>query len=304
MFEIPKRLKSELNSKLAELNIKPFVKDYDLEIITKKICNHSPYIFDENSEDYESLYPYRYILDLIKDINTFKENLDVQYYHLNTDVAESVVEYTTTLSQQIRKNIFKSSEVTKEVIEILTFSENSYIVGGFVRDAFKNPKDIDFVTDIPISNLKELFTKENFTVKNVGEHYLVLMVSKNGENFEISNFRKDKDNSKGEIGTIQEDAQRRDFTINALYCNLISKNVIDPNRTGLNDLQNEILKFIGNPQHRIEEDYNRVFRFYRFVSKGFKPNKNCLSDIRRNFEKALKETSSERIRNEIERIVL
>jgi len=204
-------------------------------------------------------------------------------------------------------------DTTCEVIEILEhLSSESCMVGGSVRDIilYKKPKDFDFVTDVEYNILKDEFSQRGFRIKEVGKQFLVLLVSKNGMDYEIANFRKDgtyKDGRRPEsvqIGTIFDDAQRRDLTINALYFNLRNRKILDPNLQGLFDIEQKILRFIGKPEDRIEEDKLRVFRFYRFIQKtGFIPEKNSLRVVRSNFEKAVKETSSERIKSEVERMI-
>lgn len=153
------------------------------------------------------------------------------------------------------------------------------------------------------------FEKAGFQVKECGEAFLVLNISKDGEQFEIANYRKegiyldDRRPSKVEIGTIEDDAQRRDFTINALYENPLTREIKDPTGQGLYDLMNREIRFIGNPKERIQEDYLRVFRFYRFITKGFTPEKNSLKACRNYFNEAYTSTTPERVRLEIEKMV-
>jgi tRNA nucleotidyltransferase/poly(A) polymerase len=202
------------------------------------------------------------------------------------------------------------------LLEIMTIirnkSTNTYLVGGCVRDSLlgKKPKDFDIVTDASIEDLKEDLIASGWELKGVGEHFLVNVVSKNGNMFEIANFRKEAGFSDGrrpdkvEIGTLEEDAARRDFTINSIYYDPFSGQYIDPNG-GIKDLRANMLAFIGKPKDRIREDYLRVFRFYRFLAKlGFKGHPKSLSACREMFNEAYKNTTPERVRMEIERIVL
>lgn len=194
-------------------------------------------------------------------------------------------------------------------------SVNTYLVGGCVRDMLlnKTPKDYDIVTDASIEDLMGDLIGSGWVVKLVGDNFLVNAVSKNGHQFEIANFRKERGFSDGrrpdhvEIGTLEEDAARRDFTINSIYYdpfNGSNGSFIDPNN-GMKDIQSKTLKFIGKPKDRIKEDYLRVFRFYRFLAKlGFEGEKKSLSACREMFNEAYKNTTPERVRMEIERIVL
>ena len=190
-------------------------------------------------------------------------------------------------------------------------SDNAYLVGGCVRDYLcqKTPKDFDIVTDIPMDTIEDIFTKNGWTVDAVGKQFLVMFVSKNGEQYEISNFRKDGLYSDGRrpdvvsIGTLEEDAARRDFTINSIYYDPIDDVFVDPNN-GRMDVESRTLRFIGRPKDRIREDYLRIFRFFRFLTKGFKPDKKSLKACRELFNEAYLHTTPERVRMEIERMVL
>lgn len=189
-------------------------------------------------------------------------------------------------------------------------SSNNFIVGGAVRDLIlgKIPNDWDIVTDIPINMLIQLFTEGGFSVSLTGVSHLVLNVSLNHYNIEISNFRRDKKcdgrHAEVEIGSIEDDAKRRDFTVNALYLNTLSNEIIDPNHQGLKDIEDRVIRFIGNPKDRIREDYIRVFRFYRFTSKGFKADSKSLKAVREMFNEAYLHSTPERVRLEVEKMTL
>lgn len=190
-------------------------------------------------------------------------------------------------------------------------SSKVYLVGGCVRDWLtgKEPKDFDIVTDIHMDDIEQIFTENGWTVDAVGKQFLVMFVSKNDQQYEISNFRKDGVYVDGrrpdsvKIGTLEEDAARRDFTVNSIYYDPIDNTIIDPNN-GRADIDNKVLKFIGKPKDRIREDYLRVFRFFRFLSKGFTPDKNSLRACRELFNEAYLKTTPERVRVEIERMSL
>lgn len=189
-------------------------------------------------------------------------------------------------------------------------SPNVYLVGGCVRDDLigVQPKDFDIVTDVPMDTIEPLFSQNGWEVDSVGKQFLVMFVSKNGEQFEISNFRKDIGFSDGRrldevvIGDLESDAARRDFTVNSIYYNPISGTYVDPNN-GRKDVEERVLKFIGKPKDRIKEDYLRIFRFYRFLSKGFTPDKRSLKACRELFNEAYLQTTPERVRMEVERMV-
>jgi len=190
-------------------------------------------------------------------------------------------------------------------------SKENYLVGGCVRDSFLGveSKDHDIVTDVPYGIVRDCLGGHGWNVKECGEQFLVLHVSKEGEQYEIANFRKDgvyldgRRPTEVQIGTIEDDAVRRDFTINALYENPRTGQILDPTGKGLCDIRSRTLRFIGNPKDRIKEDYLRVFRFYRFLkTKGLNADPKSLKACREHFNEAYLKTTPERARMEIERM--
>jgi tRNA nucleotidyltransferase/poly(A) polymerase len=195
---------------------------------------------------------------------------------------------------------------------LTTYSKESYLVGGCVRDSLLGikPKDFDFVTDIPYDKLDDIFTEAGWAVSRTGENFLVLNIAKDGVQFEIANFRCDDIDSDGrrpnsvKIGNIYEDSLRRDFYINSLYMRLSDGEIVDPTGKGLEDIKTKTIRFVGRAEDRIKNDYLRVFRFYRFIKKGFTPAKKDLKKVREMFAEAYNNTTPERVREEIEKMVL
>lgn len=204
---------------------------------------------------------------------------------------------------------------SKELLEIFLhlkeLTTESYLVGGCVRDFLlsKTPHDFDIVTDASIEDMSEIFANAGWEVIEAGKKFLVLNISKNGQHFEIANFRKDgvyldgRRPEKVEIGNIFEDAKRRDFSVNALYMDPFTGTILDPLSEGIKDIKTRTLKFIGKPVERIQEDHLRVFRFYRFLTKGFVADKKSLKACRTHFNTAHKESDPDRVRIEIEKMV-
>lgn len=200
------------------------------------------------------------------------------------------------------------------LLQLLMFireaSEKTYLVGGCVRDMLlgKTPKDYDIVTTANMEYVRQHLSMNGWKVDTVGDHFMVYAVSKDGQQFEVANFRKDvgSDGRRPEsvlIGTLEEDAARRDFTVNSIYYDPFSGSFIDPNN-GRKDIQDRVLRFIGRPHDRIKEDYLRVFRFYRFLAKlGFEGHPKSLRACREMFNEAYSKTTPERVRMEIERMV-
>lgn len=192
------------------------------------------------------------------------------------------------------------------------FGSKTYLVGGCVRDMLlgKTPKDFDIVTSANIPVMHEgKDTFDGWKVDYVGQHFGVYIFSKNGRQFDVANFRKDlggdgRHSVAQFLGaTLEDDAARRDFTINSIYYDPFTGEFIDPNK-GMDDIKSKTLKFIGKPHERIKEDYLRVFRFYRFLAKlGFDGHPKSLKACREMFNEAYKNTTPERVRMEIERMI-
>ncbi|MDA9683978.1 CCA tRNA nucleotidyltransferase [Candidatus Pelagibacter bacterium] len=142
-------------------------------------------------------------------------------------------------------------------------------VGGCVRKHLSNEKidDIDIATILTTDQVKEKFKDTNLKVIDTGiKHGTVTIVSKNHK-VELTTLRKDikTDGRHADVeytDSWQQDSERRDFTINAIYMDINGK-LYDP-QMGTVDLKNKNIKFIGDPQKRIEEDYLRIVRFIRF----------------------------------------
>ena len=215
------------------------------------------------------------------------------------------------LNNKIHHKVAKLSSNAIEVLYVLTeLSDETYIVGGAVRDMLIDtiPKDVDFVTDTDMDIIIEKFKSLGYNVKEAGKAFKVIIVAKGNEQFEIANFRKDGVYLDGrrpesvEIGTIEEDAFRRDFTVNSLFWNH-KHGLVDPTFQGIDDVISRTLRYIGKPEDRIQEDFLRVWRFYRFIQKGFTPAPKDLKSTRRLFNEVYKNIEPERVRLEIEKIV-
>jgi len=142
-------------------------------------------------------------------------------------------------------------------------------VGGCIRNAVMGVAvtDIDLSTDATPDQMWRIAQTHGIRVVDTGADHGTLTFLLGGKSYEITTFRKDitTDGRHAEVvfGTsLEDDAARRDFTMNALYAEA-SGQVIDP-LEGLADAQTGRLRFIGEPQARIVEDYLRILRFFRF----------------------------------------
>jgi tRNA nucleotidyltransferase (CCA-adding enzyme) len=195
------------------------------------------------------------------------------------------------------------------ILDILNKNGDGYIVGGSVRDMLLgiDPKDYDFTTNIAYSTLKELF--KNYSPKEIGKHFGILMIKINNRHYEIAKYRKDIGILNGRhpesvkfVDEIAEDLKRRDFTINAMAYN--PKNGFIDLYNGYDDIQNKLIRFVGEPNLRIKEDALRILRAVRFSSVlGFDLEPETKKAIFQN-RMQLKKISKERIKEEFCKIIL
>ena len=187
-------------------------------------------------------------------------------------------------------------------------SKAAMFVGGCVRKHLLNEEidDIDIATSLTTDQIKKRFEGTKFNVIDSGiAHGTVTLVSKELK-LELTTLRKDikTDGRHAEIEYTddwKEDSERRDFTINAIYLDINGK-IFDP-QLGTIDLKNHNVKFIGDPQKRIEEDYLRIIRFIRFsleYESTIEPT--TIEAINLNLD-GIKKISKERILSELLKIL-
>lgn len=186
-----------------------------------------------------------------------------------------------------------------------------YAVGGCVRDAVAGVPchDVDIATNALPITVMSLFESKNIRVVPTGIDHGTVTVVMGAESYEITTYRKDVDTD-GRRATVQyattimEDAKRRDFTMNALYMNKDGV-VVDPIGTGINDLKKGIVRFVGDADERCKEDYLRVLRYFRFVSRFEKydyDNNSCRAAVH-HAKKIPDMVSGERIWDELKKIM-
>ena len=202
----------------------------------------------------------------------------------------------------------------KDIMRLLNSSgKECYIVGGAVRDLLlqhKEFRDIDLTTSLKVGKLKQIFDLNQIKFNDRALKYGSLTIRTQKRSLQITSFRKDiqtfgRSADVAHIENIEEDAKRRDFTINAFYCSYNGE-IIDP-LGNLKDLNKKKLKFIGDPEKRITEDYLRILRFFRFVAVLDLKNKNIGSNYLPIIKKhlhGLNELSDERVAIEIRKILL
>ena len=165
-----------------------------------------------------------------------------------------------------------------------------YMIGGTSRDYLLgiDSKDYDFVSDATPTEIKAILKDEVEKIEDHFEKYGVLKVKYMGVSIDLVTLREEKTytdhrhpNEITFVKELEKDYPRRDFTINALYIDE-NLNVIDFT-TGLEDLKNKTIRFIGDPLTRIKEDPLRIVRAYRFAKKlGFTIEENTLKIFKEN----------------------
>ena len=169
-------------------------------------------------------------------------------------------------------------KLPKEVEFILNTLNNkghkAFVVGGCVRDSIMGlkPHDWDITTSAESTEVTEIFKKEKFKVLPTGIKHGTVTVMVNNEGFEITTFRIDGEYKDGRrpsnvsfTKSIKEDLARRDFTINAIAFNP-TDGLIDT-FGGINDINNGVIRAVGDAKKRFEEDGLRILRAVRFSAK-------------------------------------
>lgn len=177
--------------------------------------------------------------------------------------------------------------------------------GGCVRDRLlgKVPKDYDIATSATPDQILELYPRGD----TIGAHFGVILLRIGGFHFEVATFREDGEYSDGRrpdtvtFSTSRADSQRRDFTVNGLFFDPVKDETIDYVK-GRDDLEAQMIRAIGNPDERFEEDYLRMLRAIRFATVlGFEIEAGTFAAICKSASR-IGEISPERIREELDKI--
>ena len=184
------------------------------------------------------------------------------------------------------------------------------LVGGVVRDLAlkKFPKDVDLATDANPNDVVELLNKNNIKNKPTGIEHGTITAIINKTPYEITTLRADKETA-GRRAKVQfvkdwkQDAERRDLTYNAM--SLDFKGKLYDYFGGMDDLQDKVSAFVGDPDERIKEDFLRILRYFRFQSKLEDPkwDQNTIKAIANNADD-LKRISVERIWSELKKMLV
>ena len=178
------------------------------------------------------------------------------------------------------KHNLSKTEISPNALQVINHLHHhgyqAYLVGGSVRDLLlrKIPKDFDVATDATPQQIKKLFRNARI----IGKRFKLVHISFQREIIEVSTFRSNapdeqlQTNSQGMVirdnvyGTLEQDAWRRDFTINSLYYNAQTGAIVDYTN-GFPDIKNKQIQIIGDPNLRYQEDPVRMLRAVRFAAK-------------------------------------
>ncbi len=209
-----------------------------------------------------------------------------------------------------------NSPIEKEGLRIAKLLSKSgfkaFWVGGVVRDLLLgNPvHDLDIASSVKPDEVEKILSKAKISYKNVGKKFGTIMAVTRAGIIEITTFRKEgryvNRRKPSEVLYVDDyiiDSKRRDFTVNAIYYDPITKQIQDP-QNGLRDIKRKLLMFVGKPKERIEEDALRMLRLVRFATQlSFKMEKNSFAAAKTRV-KYIQSISGERIKAELDKILL
>ena len=215
------------------------------------------------------------------------------------------------MTNEIQYNFLKD-KLCMKIFSLLNEKEDTArFVGGCVRDSIIGLKtnDIDIATKLNPEDVVKILGSESIKVIPTGIDHGTVSVFSKDFNFEITTLRSDisTDGRHAEVifsDSWEEDSLRRDFTINSIYLKQNGE-LYDPHN-GIQNLKDKKIIFIGNPDERINEDYLRILRFFRFNAfygnNNIKLSSDSIKACIKNKNK-IKKLSSERVQNEFFKIL-
>lgn len=199
-------------------------------------------------------------------------------------------------------------DVVKIIDKLAEKGFEAYTVGGCVRDSLldKKPEDWDICTSALPDQVKEVF--DGYLVIETGLKHGTVTIRLNHQSYEITTYRVDGeylDNRRPQsvnfVSSLKEDLARRDFTINAMAYN--SAKGLEDYYEGCKDLKNKVIRCVGNPDERFNEDALRIIRALRFASVlGFNIEKETTRSIHKN-KGLLDNIARERINLELRKLL-
>jgi tRNA nucleotidyltransferase (CCA-adding enzyme) len=181
-----------------------------------------------------------------------------------------------------------------------------FLVGGTVRDAYLNTPstDLDLATDLSASEVRDRCTARGIRVIETGIQHGTVLAVIDDVHMEVTTFRQPADrNTQVNARDITTDLSGRDFTINALAFCLATSTLIDPHG-GTTDIASAILRTVGDPRTRFEEDPLRILRMVRFGAAQGRVTDAATEDAAHALVSSLAKVSVERIRHELDQILM
>jgi poly(A) polymerase len=215
-----------------------------------------------------------------------------------------------SMSEPSHPHPFLNDAGAKAILAALPDGSTRF-VGGCVRNALWGlpVADIDMATKLPPKGVQAALKAENIKTVPTGIAHGTLTAVVDGKPYEITTLRRDveTDGRRAVIAYTEdwaEDAQRRDFTVNALYADADGQ-FYDPTGEGLTDIEARRFRFVGDADARVREDFLRILRLFRFVAwygQDAKITKEALTACREN-RRGLKTLSAERVWSETKKLL-
>jgi poly(A) polymerase len=205
----------------------------------------------------------------------------------------------------LARQAWLGDERLQNLLRVLNSESEARVAGGAVRNALLGVPvaDVDIATALPPTDVMRVCNAAGFGVHPTGFDHGTVTITVEKHPFEVTTLRRDIETD-GRHAVVSftkdwaEDAARRDFTINAMYCDAVGK--IYDFTNGYADIQKRRMRFVGRPSERIREDYLRILRFFRFHARYGKgsPDKDGLKACIR-LKAGLAHLSAERVRQEM-----
>lgn len=310
---LPIKFKNGLLEKLPHYKmVKKMIDDGYIKLIyDENIKVNDVTILEDILEDfwkYDEKYQELILKNINRPLNDEEERLlnnvkeDDEYKQFFT---ENENKLNTSSEVRIKYDI----NLPKDIIDIKDiFVKNGYdlyLVGGSVRDVLlnKEPKDYDLATNAKPDDIENILQENGYKTIATGKAFGVINVITDSDEYEIATFRSEKytDADKRrpdsvEFTDIYQDVLRRDITINALFYDIKNKEIVDL-VGGIEDIKNGVIRTVGKPEDRFNEDKLRILRVLRFSAR-------LDSDIDQQTDEALQKDASlegisgERIKDE------